>query len=748
MEPKREDNSRHSFSPPASEAQSYVLRDYFHMLRRRKWLLLNCFLGTLVPTVLWYKLSPPVYEAVATIIYEEPKDTMIALDLGQAFQNNKSGLINLAELLKSRSLAVEVARTLPKEVIGTFEFPDPAPPNFSPERLLVASLQGNLNVTPVLGSDIVRINVQAHDPLAAQVIANTYVERIIDLNLRKQRAEISSVREFVEKQLLIFQDKLNAAEVALQKFKEDNKMTSLSEASAEMLKRLTLTEATYDQTKTEREAMEQRYRYLQHKKRELAPSLTIAGSPGAQQRKQQLLDLEMQYSAGQVTGGGSNDNGQLALRQKIDHVKEELVQELLQSGQREELIDPLSQIRGLVQETITLEVDLATSKAREQALKKTVDGYEQELAKLPHQEFALARLIRARDVDEKIYSMLRQRHEEVGIAEAGKIGDIHLIDGAIKPLAPIKPNRNKFLASGCFLGLALGIGLALLLESLDNTLKSQDDVEKHLALTVLASIPGIHHHRTLRLQGNPHPDSRYAAKMLSQDNWNSPLYEAFRILQMNFAFLNADRVLRTILMTSAAPGEGKTLTSINLMQTFARAGIKTLLVDCDLRRPMVHQVLGIKSAPGLTDVLINKSEAKRAICRLDSAYAFALPCGTLPPNPSEMLDSLRMRELIAELKSEYQLIILDSPPLIAVADSIILSTEVDGVFLIIRSGTTSRDTALRALRLLEKNRKKVMGAILNAVDFKKTYGDYKSYYYYTNHKKNKKKTSAQEKMAA
>jgi uncharacterized protein involved in exopolysaccharide biosynthesis len=528
------DNHYHpSFPLPEKEARSYTLRDYVQMLRRRKWMIMVCFLGTLLPMVLLLQILPPVYEAVATIIYEEPKDTMIALDMGQAFYN-KSGLINLTELLKSRSLAIEVARTLPEEVIRTFRLPDPRPANFVQEKYIAGKLQENLTILPVRGSDIVKINMQAHDPLAAQVIANTYVARITDWNLRKKRAEISSVREFVEKQLLIFQDKLNTAEGALQQFKEKNRMISLSDASTEMLKRLTQTEALYDQTKTERQAMEHRYWYIEQKKRKLAPSLTTAGSPKAQQRRQELLDLEMQYAARQSNGTAAEHGELPALQQKIGQVKEELVQEVLKQSQREGLIDPLAQIRSLVQESVTLEVDLATAKAREQALKKTVGDYEELLGRLPNQELALARLIRARDVDEKIYSLLRQRHEEIGIAEAGKIGDIHLIDGAVRPVEPIKPERRKLLAGGCFLGLALGLGLLFVLESLDNSLKSQEDVEKFLALPVLAAIPALHTQRAPRLNSKRVPASSYATKLLSHDNWNSPLHEAYRLFYMNF----------------------------------------------------------------------------------------------------------------------------------------------------------------------------------------------------------------------
>jgi capsular exopolysaccharide synthesis family protein len=713
------------------------------MLRRRKWVVVLCLVATFLPAVLLLKILPPQYEAVATIIYEEPRDTMIALDVGQAFYN-KSGLINLTELLKSRSLAIETAQALPEQIVQTFKFPNPFAPNFSRAKYIAGRLQANLTIQPVRGSDIIKISMQANDPVVAQVIANTYVERIIDWNLRKKRAEISNVREFVEKQLKVFQDKLNIAEEALQEFKEQNKMISLSEASAEMLKRLTQTETTYDQVKADREALEQRQRSIELKKRELAPSLTITSSPLARQLKQQLIDLEMQYSSHQVNGYSANEKELANLKQRIEQVKEELVQELLQTAQQGNLFDPLSQIRRLLQESVTLEVQLETTRTRERALKKSIADYEAQLTRLPKQEMMLARLIRTRDVDEKIYSMLRQRHEEIGIAEAGKIGDVHVIDSATKPVSPIKPDKKKFLAGGFFLGLALGISLALLLELLDVSLKSQEDVEKYTMLPVLAVIPTIPIHGTngaLRFK-NKNSVRSYSERLLSTLDWNPLIYEAFRSFQINFAFVNADRLFKSILLTSAGMGEGKTLTSLNLTQAFARAGLRTLLIDCDLRRPMVHRILGINGEPGLTNVLINKVEPEQAVLKLESENCFILPCGTLPPNPSEILDSRKMRELLAKLKNEYDLVILDSPPLIAVTDSIVLSNEVDGVCLVIKSGRTSRDAVSKAKRLLENARARVIGAILNDINLKKMHAHYQDYYsYYAKSKKGSKRNT-------
>lgn len=711
-----------------------VLLDYFKIIRRRKWLILLCIIGVFIPVALWTYNMTPVYEASATILYDEPHDTMFALDIGQSY--NKSAIVNATVQLKSRTLANEVAQSLPQNVINLFEFPDPLPPGVSRQQILTGILQENLGVNGVRGSDILEITIQAPDPNAAKVIANTYVECMIESNLRINREEISNIHEFVENQVTVFQDKLSIAEEALQVFKEKNNMLSLSDASTEALSRMTEAEIAYNQAKTERQALEQRKRYIEKKKQELAPSLTVASSPIAQQLKQQLLNLEMQHSALELEGSSQNSPGLLSLKQQISDVKQNLVNELLTNAIRENLVDPLSQIRNLLQESITLDVDLETYKARENGLKKIMDEYNADLQTLPGQELELARLIREKEVNDKIYSMLLEKREESRITKAGKIGDIRVIDLAEAPIEPVEPQKKKNLAMGLILGFSLGVGLAFFLESLDTTIKSQEEVESILKLPVLASIPNINQNGALFFgKRDRHTKENYSKKLLSHFTNIPHLYEAHQNFLLNFSFINISHNLKSLLVTSAGAGEGKTLNAINIAQLFARTGKKTLLIDCDLRRPMVHKILEIHQAPGLTHVLINKISIEKATQQLDHGNLSVLTCGALPPNPSDILNTEKMQTLLAVLRKFYDYIIIDAPPIIAVTDSIVLGAKVDGVCLVVRSAKTSREAALRASKILEKSGIKIAGVILNDVDLKSVYGYYKDYYYYSTKKK-------------
>lgn len=723
-----------------------VLIDYLKIVLKRKWLIAFCTFAMVLPITLWIRHVPPTYRADATIIYEEANDTAFLLNLGQTFYS-KSAIVNMIEQIQSRTLAEEVVQSLPYEIIKTFNLPERLPENLSPEQYIVRLIREELHVEHVRGGDILKISVQANHPNAAKSIANSYVDHIIDWNMQKNRKEISSIRTFVEGQLSVFQDKLKEAEEELVAFKENNDVVQLSDASSKVLENLTEAEVAYKKAKAEREALEQRQYFIELKKQELLPSLGVSTSKIAQRLKDELIELEKQCSMLQLQFGLDDDEKLASIRLKINQTKQDLIDELMRNAARENLVDPLSQIRNLLQDAITIEVDLETCKAREQGLKNAVDEHNAELQMLPQQELQLARLIRAKEVNDKIYGMLLEKREEARITESGKIGDIRVIDYAELPINSIKPQKKKIFLLALVLGLTLGIGSAFFLNSMDNSLKSEQDIEKCLNLPVLASIPSISSNGVLhKIAKKENMNGSYSSKLLSHSLVKSYIYEAYRSLQLNFSFLNPDKKLKTILITSAAPGEGKTLTSLNIAQLYARAGTKTLIIDCDLHRPMVHQALKLKQEPGLTNILIDKTAQVQSFVQIFENESLhdnlaVLTCGALPPNPSELLSSKRMDELLKKVQDLYDLIVLDAPPIISVNDSIILGLKADGVLLVLRSGKINREAAQKAKKILENSRINIAGALLNDVDLKDVYGYYKDYYYYSNKKQSVNKNS-------
>jgi|GEM_PF-435667 len=719
--------------------QGSALVDYFHLVYRRKWLIALCTVAILIPALIWLMTVTPIYETEASIIYEETNDTAFLLDLGQSFYS-KSAILNMLEQIKSRSLANEVAKSLPEEIAKTFKLPERPPANFSREKFIAATIMNNLDVQNVRGADIIKIRVQASDPIVAKTIADAYVDHIIDWFLQKNRKEISNIRNFVESQISVFQDKLGKAEEELLSFKEQNDWIKLSEASSEVLSSLTDVEVAYNQAKTEREVLEQRKRYIEQKKQELLPSLVVSDNQAVQQIKSELMVLERQYAELQQQEGPDKQNALASLKDRINRTKRELIDELMKNGVRENLADPLSQIRNLLQESITLEVELESYKAREQGLLNTLTEQNSRLQTLPKQELALARLIRTKEVNDKIYSLLLEKREEARITEAGKVGDVRVVDYADLPAQPIKPQKRKTLSLALALGLSLGIGLTFLLHALDNSLKSEQDVEKFLDLPVLAAIPQIASNGALHRFGKKqNPSDLYLTKTISSVVPQSHIFEAYRSLQLNLSFFNPDKTLKSVLVTSSSPGEGKTLTALNIAQFYAREGTQTLLIDCDLRRPMIHNALKMDQSPGLSNFLADKAMDPNPYIQsfhsdISSHSLSVLTSGTPPPNPSELLKSKRMEDLLVRLHEAYQLIIIDAPPVIAVTDPVIIGKKVNGVLLVLRSGKTTYEMAAKAKKILENSRIEIIGTLLNDVDLKNRYGYYKNFYYYSGKK--------------
>jgi len=722
--------------------KSSVLINYFKILRGWKWLIALCTLGFVIPTAIWVWQVTPIYETEATIIYEEANDTAFLLEFGQPLYS-KSAILNMVEQIKSRALADEVAKRLPDEIARTFRLPDRRGENFSREQYIAGVINNSLEVQNVRGADIIKIRIHANDPQAAKAVADMYVDLIGDMNLLKKKKEISNIRNFIDGQISIVQEKLRNAEEDLLAFKEKNDLVQLSDTSSEMLSNLTDAEVAYNQAKTEREALEQRRRFIEQKKQELIPSLATTNNETTQRLKGELANLEKQSTNLQGRGGAMDQEALASLKEKIDQKKQTFVNEMMKSGVRENLADPLSQIRNLLQESITLEVELETYKAREQGLRTTMNDYSRQLQSLPKQELALARFIRAKEVNDKIYAILLEKREEARITEAGKVGDVRVVDYAQTPSSPIKPRKAKTLTMAIALGLSFGIGLAFLLSSLDNSLKTEQDVEKYLAWPVIASIPKIANTWVLpKIVKKEEPDDSRYSILLSQNPSKSYIFEAYRSLQLNLSFLNPDKNLKMILITSSAPREGKTITSLNIAQFYAREGTKTLVMDCDLRRPMVHKAFKIIPEPGLTNLFIDKSMKLNSAVHIFEQDLFAanlsiLPCGTLPPNPSKLLTSKRMEDILAQAYDTYDLIIIDTPPVISVTDAIILGKKVDGVLLVVRSGQTSCEAALKAKKILDHSELNVIGTLLNDVDVKSAYGYYKGLYYYSDKQERK-----------
>ena len=361
---------------------------------------------------------------------------------------------------------------------------------------------------------------------------------------------------------------------------------------------------------------------------------------------------------------------------------------------------------------------------------------------LPDQSLKLARLERTRQLDENIYLMLNEKYEEARITRAGEIGKIRIIDAAVPAAFPVSPKTKSNIILGILVGLGLGIGITFLLEYLNNSICTIQDVEQ-LKIPLLGSLPEIkpqesngawkpNSFRLLRSKRKKKTDTGGIEEhLITHLRPKSPISEAYRSLRTQIQYAKTDSPLKTILVSSPGPGEGKSTSVTNLAITIAQMGSKTLLIDADLRRPVIHSLFGIKRENGLSNYLAGKSTLDEIIKTSQVENLSLITTGILPPNPSESLGSQRMKELINILSEKYDYMFFDSPPIIAVTDALVLAPWIDGIILVLRSEMTDKDAALRAYELLKKVNAKMIGSLLNDVSSSYMYGSgYYSYYYY------------------
>ncbi|NLP10172.1 polysaccharide biosynthesis tyrosine autokinase [bacterium] len=768
-----------------SDQTESPIQPFISLLIRKGWYVIGCLVAVLGPIAIYNRLAEPVYEASTTIIYEAAKSPVGSNPFYE--YRNKESLLNQIEEIKSRSVALEVVASLPAQVLKGMPLPEDKPEGFDVTAYYAARIRENLKAAPMAESDVIQIKVRSNNAFSAAAIANTVTSVLAERNLRIRREEVSGVRSFIEEQREKYRERLEDAEALLRRFKETNRVTSLDKEVAEVLHRVTQIDALYQETKANREKTEERLRSLTEKisaqKRDLAPSIADVSTPFVNQLKSDLMKLQSQYINQQLQGVPENNSKMVQMRQDMQRLRTNLAEEARKIAEQEQVVDPLSAISRLYEERVQLELELETLRTYERSLNNAVGQYEGTLNGLPGKEYELARLTRERDLANSIYIMLSQRNEEARISEAEKIGNMRIIDRAEPPKAPVKPRKVLNLAIGLLLGLTMGLGLAFFMESLDTTIKTPEQVESLIGLNLLGAIPRI---RRSEVIAPPNGEKMGDHRLITLLQPTSPVSEAYRTLRTNIKFAEAGEKISVVLLTSSGPREGKSTTSVNLAVTTAQLGLRTLVIDADLRKPMVHRFFGFTHTPGLADILDNSryagrhrfpspkssesegggdpfrkrellsqasvraSHAVNAMAALDLAATESiratgiagldvLTSGQISTNPSELLGSDAMKDLLSLLRERYDFIVLDTPPVIAVTDAAVLAANMDAVVLVIESGRNDKDIILKAKGLLERVGINITGAILNNVHEKNLYGDYD--YYYTYYSSDANKTS-------
>jgi len=699
------------------EEEGIDIHEYLNVLYRRKKVILLILAVVFLSTAFFTLTAPRVYEATTTLIVEaEEKPTSLPFAYSPMGRNL---LQNYCQLLKSTTLAERVWDALRRL--------DPSLPILQSSDG-VKSIEDGLSVKPVRETDLIEVSAQARSAQEATLIANTIAEEFVEQQLSVVRGEFTEQRRFLEEQLPIVEVKLTESEEELKKFKESNQLVSLSEETKEQTKQLLEFDLLYGQTQTEYDATLRRLSYMKNQlaeqKESLMDDVTQVASPFIVQLRKELVTLETNYSLFLVQGLPADHPKLVTLKSSIDEVKKKLKDETRKILSRNlPVSDPLSFSHELADKILALEVEVVALKAKKDALSRIRDDFTSRLRSLPEKELYLARLEREYKINANTYSMLMEKYEEVKIAEAGKIANVRIVDRASVPESPIKPKKKLNMLLGIVIGLGLGLGAAFLLEYVDTSIRNLAEVERLVNLPILGAIPQV------KTKVNKKDQiAKIASHLITHHVPKSPISETFRAIRTNLQFVNPDDPLKTIVVTSSMPEEGKTTVAVNLAIVLAQSGAKTILVDADLRKPVVHRLFGLDSNHGLTDLLMGKTGLSSVIRLTDIPNLKLLPSGAVPPNPSELLSSKRMKSVIERLKEHFDYVIFDSPPAIPVTDAAVLGSEVDGTLMVVEIGRTQRHALSRAKEMLENVRARLVGVVLNNIA--SGLGPYSHYHYY------------------
>lgn len=699
-----------------SAAQEFTF-DWAHMvevlLRHWRWSALFAAVVVLTATAITF-LMKPVYEPTATLEIDPPGAELFSLQGTGPSYNEAEYLQTQAQNLQSEQLALSVIRELHldqnPEFAGRGEPDDtkqvkdiPGVPTITaPERRALFSFGQSLTVRRDTGSRIVNVSFASNNAETAALVTNTLVNRFIDSTYQSKHDAIMKSTQWLSRQLDDIKQRMEESNRALVDYQKasgiapiDTGQSTLSEQMAELSRQ-------YTQAQADRIQMQAMLGRLNSKDASLPQ---VASDPVIQDITRKLADARADLAQQSVIYGKNHPNVK-KLQSQIDEMQQQLI------TQRNAIVSNLknsysaAQMReGLVHAQMKGTTEQLTSMAKYNALKKEAEANEQ------------------------LYNNLFAKIKEAGITAESKSSNIRLVDPARVLHMPTKPNRLLNIAVGLLAGLLGGIVLAFVRESFDVKLHTPEDVRKCTGISTVSVMP-LMESATARRFGLLKREVRGAPQLFLLDRPHSPEAEAVRNLQTSIRFARQGHPPQVLLVASAFPGEGKTTVAINLAFSLAHQGT-VCLVDADLRRAGIASVFGITIQRGLIDVLKGEAQLEEALVAVaERPNLCVLPAGGSPSEPGEMILSDVMMDTITRLRQSFEFVIIDSPPLLAYADGRALSPLVDGIILVGRSGSTTRDALLRSMEMIENvHGAPIMDIVLNATDYKSMNYRYYGYSY-------------------
>lgn len=752
---------------PNAETAVHLL-DYWRAVRKRLWLVISIMMLITTLAVLYVARKPDIYQASSRVQVDLENSSALLGKSPYVFgpSNDPVYFNTQLQILGSPGLMRRVVKSLDLEhnpdffkgnstqkrstwqtIKGMVGFdrkdsvPNQQPRNELPLRttvaapsakedlqeakrlaLYVGAILGGLRVDPVKEARglyketrLIDISYTHGDPEVASKVVNAIAETYVANNVEKRSDTSVSTADFLQKRIAELQENIRTDEERLLNYARNNKIISLDASQNTVVERLAglnrqLLEAENARIKAEAD--------FKGAKPEGAATALVEGDKQAVDSDAKLADLRQKRALLMVDA-----------TEEAPEVKE-IDQQIV------ELDRQAKESRSRKSTTLltNLETQYRQALAREQALRKS---FEQQRGETVTQNEAAInyRIIQQEiETNKSLLNNLLSRSKENDVLMANKPNNVSVVDYAIPPNGPVGPNRTRTVLMAMFLSLGLGVGFALFLEYLDDTVRSTEDVERLLHLPALAVIPSASGSARRRLAAAPgalqkrNGDSRHNPELLMNVDSHSPLAESYRHLRTSVLLSTAGRAPKALLVTSSLPGEGKTTTAVNTAVSLAQTGARVVIIDADMRRPRLRSIFGLSEGPGLSSILssdVSGEDMLAMVSRDEVTGLHLLTSGPIPPNPAELIGSDQMRRLLAVLQAEFTHVVIDSPPVTSFTDGVLMSTMVDGVLLVVHGGKSSRHVVKRSRQILQDVGGKIFGVVLNNVSVQS-----QDYYYY------------------
>jgi capsular exopolysaccharide synthesis family protein len=699
--------SEHEAVASRTEPREWRFQDIGSVLYRRRWAGLLTFAAAATITVLYTVNTTPVFVARSQLLLGEKSNIVTFQGIDEQQDGERSYLETQQRLLRSRSLARRVIDELnlwnadamkPGQsaavgLLSLWKGRQPSTPATAAgatetrsESIAIDRMLSQLSVVPVRDTRIIEITYESSNPELAARIVNTLASAYIKQNLETRSQASKEAAAWLADQLAEQRRKVELSELALQKYRERENSLSLEAGQNIVVQRLNALNSAVTQAKTDLITVESLYRQLvagQGERETLDTFPPIRSNTSVQEIRTRLANLQRERTELSRSLGAKHP----------DMVRVDLAITAARQELEAEVAKTVESIRR----------EYLAAVAREKELAAALDKQKASALALSKQGIEYGVLLREVESNRQIYQSLLQRANETAVSSEVRGSSIQVVDAAEIPRSPVRPDKASYLLIGFLLSAVLGIIAALVREASDSRLQTPAAVKAALGLPFLGMVPYVSG-RVLK-GGSP----------LLTRGVPAAYGEAFRALRTNIIASAGARDRRSLLVTSAAPGDGKSVVAVNLAVAIGRSGSRVLLIDADLRRPVLHELLECQQRPGLSDVLTGARKPSEAIAKTRCSGVWLLPSGTGLSNPSEQLGSRRFKEFLEKLSESFDWIIVDSPPIMAVTDPAVIAQMTSGVLFVVNARRTQQRVAQAALDRLETAGGSFAGVVLNSV---------------------------------